>query len=433
MIKNQRPVKNLKAPLINSSSQAIHQTAFNLFPLVRKTCISFLLGSTLLTGCSTLGLSDQDKRVEQSDEVATPAQSKASQHTAAVSTAITQTEPQPSASKANIPAPAAKSPPTLNREKSEPKLAPNFKEPKALQDMRAFSTDMIRGRYTPAETPAKAVASNAINTQPTAKAIYSAPVVTKPEAPKNEPKAAVATVAAAAAVSKPGVGKQVSKTAKSNSAQASQATKAKYQPTTQDVTAAQVNDIIEKSPTAAGVETVALLDKPKEKQAPKVTEAIARVPAEKPAKAKADLVKKALTGKRPAAIGIWSIEENWDGQHPGECRLSTPTIQIDQDGYATQVSFDVINGALFVNTSTNIDISLKDVGIQFGDGAVETFSDNRFANNAIWTGNLSNALNKSDELKLTLGGSELGKRRQQATIDLEDLKQAFEWYQHCNK
>ncbi|MCP5212770.1 MAG: hypothetical protein H6998_17770 [Hahellaceae bacterium] len=330
----------------------------------------------------------------------------------------------------------AEAAPIVPPRSSQPASSPSFKEPKALQDMRAFSTDMIRGRYTATEQTAKV---DVPNTKQSAKTVYSPPVVATSNRPPVATKAVAtaaavtATTAATAATEQPKASANALKTTQKQTVAVAPKAAPPLTPEQEEVTAAQVNEIIEKQPTAAGVETVALLDKPKEKQAPKVAEAVARVAAEKPTKTKADLVTQTLTGKRPAAIGIWSIEENWDGQHPGECRLSTPTIQIDQEGYATQVSFDVINGALFVNTSTNINISLKDVGIRFGNGALEAFSDNHFANNAVWTGNLNNALKKHDELNLVLGGSELGKRRQQATINLNDLKQAFAWYQHCNK
>lgn len=402
---------------------------------MRSTCISLLFGSVLLTGCSTLGLNNDEDAVEQQKDVVTPSKSKPAQPSVSASSSVRQTEPQAPASKAQDTKVAkAEAAPVVPPRSSQPASTPNFEEPKALQDMRAFSTDMIRGRYTATEQTAKVAAPS---TKQSAKTAYSPPVVSESSRPPVATKtvataAAVTATTIAAATEQPKAPANAVKTTQKQTVAAAPKAAPPHTPEQEEVTAAQVNEIIEKQPTAAGVETVALLDKPKEKQAPKVAEAVARVAAEKPTKTKTDLVTQALTGKRPAAIGIWSIEENWDGQHPGECRLSTPTIQIDQEGYATQVSFDVINGVLFVNTSTNIDISLKDVGIRFGNEAIEAFSDNHFANNAVWTGNLNNALKKHDELNLVLGGSELGKRRQQATINLNDLKQAFAWYQHCN-
>ncbi len=130
-------------------------------------------------------------------------------------------------------------------------------------------------------------------------------------------------------------------------------------------------------------------------------------------------------------FGLWKLTPNWDGEHPGHCGLFTPTMQIDQDNYSTQVWLGVIDDKLLVNTSTNIDINKPGVGIQANDGKLQLFAQNRFANNAVWSGSLANTLKTNNKLNIILGGNELGQGTQEIAINLADLKKAYPRYQKC--
>lgn len=398
-----------------------------LFTANRHMYLSLILCSTLFSGCAALGLSDSESKAtttKQPNE--TNAGKKASQvHTAnkPAATPVTLAKAEESAVPAqqasqNTAAKVAKSTPTVPQPTTQPITisTPSFKEPKALQDMRAISTDLIwvKGRaYVPA--PEAVVA-----------AVAAAPTSTENKESSAEIKQVTASARQPTQPASPSIPKVVATTEVIPVATSDRSNA--------ELTADQANRLIEDNPTAAGVETVALLDTPKEKKVAAVAAVLPKPAApEKPTKVKTDLVAKAAGLQRPAAVGIWQIQENWDGQHPGACRLSTPTIQIDQQGYATQFSLDVVDGKLIVNTSTNLNISLQDVGVRFDNGSLEAFSNNYFATNAMWSGNLASALKKSDELNIILGGSELGKRRQQASINLNDLKQAYQWYLQCNK
>jgi len=129
----------------------------------------------------------------------------------------------------------------------------------------------------------------------------------------------------------------------------------------------------------------------------------------------------------------WKIGNDWDKAHRGGCHLSTPTLQLDEYDYTTQLWLNVVDDKLIVNTTTNINIDLPNVGIKAGNGTLEHFSQSLFAGNVIWSGNLNKTINSSSELSIFIGGDELGGRTQQAVIELKGLKNIYPAYQACNK
>ena len=176
----------------------------------------------------------------------------------------------------------------------------------------------------------------------------------------------------------------------------------------------EINRLTEETPTAAGIETRAVLD------VPKVTEPVKQRP-----------VSQIASSFTTSNFGIWKIEKNWDGKHPGVCRLSTSTIQIDQHDYTTQLWFNVVGGKLLVNSTTNIDIKQSGVGIKADNGKLQRFAEKIYSSNVVWSGNLAETLKSNDELTIILGGSELGKNTHEASIDLQGLKKGYSAYQAC--
>jgi len=176
----------------------------------------------------------------------------------------------------------------------------------------------------------------------------------------------------------------------------------------------EINRLTEETPTAAGIETRAVLD------VPKVTEPVKQRP-----------VSQIASSFTTSNFGIWKIEKNWDGKHPGVCRLSTSTIQVDQHDYTTQLWFNVIGGKLVVNSTTNIDIKQSGVGIKADNGKLQRFAEKIYSSNVVWSGNLAETLKSNDELTIILGGSELGKNTHEASIDLQGLKKGYSAYQAC--
>jgi hypothetical protein len=129
----------------------------------------------------------------------------------------------------------------------------------------------------------------------------------------------------------------------------------------------------------------------------------------------------------------WQLVQKWNGDAPDGCRLTSPTVQLESNDYATQIWFDVVDNRLKLNTTTNLDIALSGVGIQANGQALEKFSDLEYRENAIWSGDLSETLKNSEKLMVVVGGNELGRQRQQASIELGGLKAVYADYLDCEE
>lgn len=74
--------------------------------------------------------------------------------------------------------------------------------------------------------------------------------------------------------------------------------------------------------------------------------------------------------KLPYTAGDWTLELNWDNQHPGECRLVSKHLTMN-DGYDnTAVWADMRSDHMDIHTGSNIDLSYQGTGIQFDDAAL---------------------------------------------------------------
>jgi hypothetical protein len=129
----------------------------------------------------------------------------------------------------------------------------------------------------------------------------------------------------------------------------------------------------------------------------------------------------------------WRVEKNWDNNHPGECRISTPTIQVNQGDYSAQLWLDVIDGKLIVNTSANIDINLPTVGIAPKNGELIQFATNGFPTSAVWSGDLQKTLAKHKFITISLSGNDTGGNNLVTSLNLDSLKKAYPAYRNCNK
>lgn len=132
-------------------------------------------------------------------------------------------------------------------------------------------------------------------------------------------------------------------------------------------------------------------------------------------------------------FGMWQITKHRDRPHNEICSLSSATVQVDSKLYATQVWFDVVGNQLLVNSTTNIDIAKAQVGIKFDNGRIIPFSKNYFNTSAIWEGDLEATLDIYQQIGISIGGDELGRRNQEFVLSLKDLKRAYSEYKACNR
>lgn len=199
-------------------------------------------------------------------------------------------------------------------------------------------------------------------------------------------------------------------------------------------TVEQINQLTEETPTAAGIAAtdIALAD-----PEPTTIESIAiaseqtlaaEVEATEPPQIRRPNPNKIFKRK---AVGIWTIEKSQEGEYAGVCRVSTPTRQLSQPDYSTQLWLNIINDELIVNTSTKVDINQQGVGVKANNEKLTPFSKSLYPDTVVWSGNLAEILNKSGQLDIVIGGSELGKKTITTSFNMKSLKNAYSAYDDC--
>ena len=127
----------------------------------------------------------------------------------------------------------------------------------------------------------------------------------------------------------------------------------------------------------------------------------------------------------------WKIEKNWDAQNPKRCKASSPTFQVVNEGYATQVWLNIIVNELHVHTTTHVDITKDSIGVKPSNGEFAPFSSKTSETSAIWSGDIVAAMNSSDTLSIVIGGDGLGDRIHTATVNVTGLKAVYADYVKC--
>ena len=191
-------------------------------------------------------------------------------------------------------------------------------------------------------------------------------------------------------------------------------------------TVEQINNLIEENPTAAGVEAKTIASE--KTSVPEV--AIVTTPKTPSSRPKTPNSSANKTFDRKA-FGIWTIEKSGEGQYAGICRVSTPTRQLDQPDYSTQLWLNIINDELIVNTSTSIDIKQQGVGIKTNNEKLTPFSKSMHSDTVVWSGDIAKILKNSHQLDIVIGGHELGKKTIATSFSLKNLKSAYSAYDDC--
>ncbi len=76
----------------------------------------------------------------------------------------------------------------------------------------------------------------------------------------------------------------------------------------------------------------------------------------------------------PYAFSGWTLEHNWDNQHPDTCRLRSDKISIN-DGYETSYLWaEVLPDQIKLHTGSHIDLEYEGSGVQFGFKPAVPFS-----------------------------------------------------------
>ena len=166
-----------------------------------------------------------------------------------------------------------------------------------------------------------------------------------------------------------------------------------------------------------------------EQPAPVVAEESTQAPAEAAKAAAAVATFKASSV--PKDTRKWKIEKDWDPQNAKRCKASSPTFQVVEDGYATQVWLNIIANELHVHTTTHVDIKKDRIGVKPSNGTFKPFSSKTSETSAIWSGDIVAAMNSSDTLSIVIGGDGLGDRIHTATVNVTGLKAVYADYVKC--
>ncbi len=187
-------------------------------------------------------------------------------------------------------------------------------------------------------------------------------------------------------------------------------------------TVEDINRVTKEAPTAAGIPIDKVLSNVKTEVA------VIEVPKE--------ILRSAVPAAYPSGLneyGMWQVAKSKDSLYQEVCSLYSATMQLEVENYYTQVWLKVVGNNLLVNSTTNIDIAKPSVGIQFDNNALQAFNKNHFQTSAVWSGDLETALKNNKQLSISLSGNELGRRTQEVSIGLNDLKKAYSEYRKCNQ
>lgn len=169
---------------------------------------------------------------------------------------------------------------------------------------------------------------------------------------------------------------------------------------------------------------LALLDPPATTAIQQQTDEASRVPA---LKLSAD--------KLPYSFGNWTLERNWDNQHPQTCRLRSARMPVN-DGYDTSWLWaEILPDELNFHTGSNIDLSYEGSGVQFDNGATQPFSGFISESAVRLAGDYSATLKSSASLTVYLGFWPTWPKTETRKVDLStrSLLQAITAFEDCQQ
>jgi|GEM_PF-5802932 len=141
--------------------------------------------------------------------------------------------------------------------------------------------------------------------------------------------------------------------------------------------------------------------KSKSKLQEKVAKAKVPVKAEKPKK---DLTKNALNVSKkdlPVRLKLWSLGTSY--QEQGALVLKTPTMQMGDGDFYSQVWLTLTSEKLEVNSSSDIDENLAGIGVRVNGGDLIPFDRIQAKNAGVLEGDWINKLSEGGELEIMLG------------------------------
>ena len=105
----------------------------------------------------------------------------------------------------------------------------------------------------------------------------------------------------------------------------------------------------------------------------------------------------------PHRFGSWTLEHNWDNQHPHKCRLRSEKTAVN-DGYDnTWLWAEILPDEINIYTGSNIDLEYEGSGLQFGSNPVQSFTGFLTETSVNMAGDHRRSLRNAESLTVYLG------------------------------
>ncbi|WLQ12345.1 hypothetical protein O5O45_21700 [Hahella aquimaris] len=140
----------------------------------------------------------------------------------------------------------------------------------------------------------------------------------------------------------------------------------------------------------------------------------------------------AALSQNVGSFGIWTLERNWDGEHPDSCRLSTPTRQVEVGDHTSQIWLSLEPGRFVVYASSDIFLKKHGVGLRLDQSKLMSFSQQDYPTRTLVLSDLSEQLEKSKMLHVYLVLGEQKSSLSHQEFSLQDMRKAIPALKRCN-
>lgn len=127
------------------------------------------------------------------------------------------------------------------------------------------------------------------------------------------------------------------------------------------------------------------------------------------------------------SYGIWTLKDAGNGF----CKLKTPTLQIGNDEYSSQIWMDIEEQQVIVNAYMALDIKHPKTGIQIDNQALLPFAEKVNSTRAVVSGDITTQLSAGKELRIFINGKEVGKQVLKRNVKLTNMNAAISALRSC--
>ncbi|AZZ90342.1 hypothetical protein EUZ85_06265 [Hahella sp. KA22] len=140
----------------------------------------------------------------------------------------------------------------------------------------------------------------------------------------------------------------------------------------------------------------------------------------------------AALSQNVGSFGIWTLERNWDGEHPDSCRLSTPTRQVEIGDHTSQIWLSLEPGRFVVYASSDIFLKKRGVGLRLDQSKLMSFSQQDYPTRSLVLSDITDQIEKSKMLHVYLVLGEQKSSLSHQEFSLQDMRKAIPALKQCN-